>query len=104
LFLTAERFHGAQAVSYGLAHESVPREQLQPAVFAMVAVLSKAGPIALQECKRLVQQVPTWTLEQGLQETAVWSRRLFASAEAAQGMAAFREKRAPTWQTPDKDA
>ncbi len=104
LFLSAERFHGEQAVMYGLAHESVPRSQLQPAVQNMVAVLSKAGPIALQECKRLVQQVPKWTLEQGLQEAAVWSRRLFTSEEAAEGMAAFREKRSPNWQNSNKDA
>jgi methylglutaconyl-CoA hydratase len=104
LFLTAERFHGAQAVTYGLAHESVPRGQLQHAVEGMVATLAKAGPIALQECKRLVRQVPKWPLEQGLQETALWSRRLFASPEAAEGMAAFREKRAPIWQANKKDA
>jgi methylglutaconyl-CoA hydratase len=103
LFLTAERFQGPKAVGYGLANESVPRAQLHAAVEAMVASIAKAGPIAIQEAKRLVQQVPNWSLEVGLQETAVWSRRLFTSPEAAEGMAAFREKRAPAWQLAAKD-
>jgi enoyl-CoA hydratase/carnithine racemase len=28
---------------------------------------------------------------------ATWSRRMFTSPEAAEGMAAFREKRKPSW-------
>jgi enoyl-CoA hydratase/carnithine racemase len=41
--------------------------------------------------------VPQLSVEQGFEEMAVWSRRMFMSPEAAEGMAAFREKRKPNW-------
>jgi methylglutaconyl-CoA hydratase len=41
-----------------------------------------------------VQQLP---VAQGFEEMAQWSLRMFTSEEAAEGMAAFREKRKPAW-------
>ena len=34
---------------------------------------------------------------EGFEATAEWSMRLFRSEEATEGMAAFREKRKPSW-------
>ena len=41
--------------------------------------------------------VPTWSLEDGFETTQAWSRRMFQSDEGSEGMAAFREKRKPSW-------
>ena len=60
-------------------------------------MLCLAGPLALAECKRLVRRVPTLPRDEAFKETAEWSARTFRSAEAAEGMAAFREKRPPAW-------
>ena len=104
LLLTGERFDGRRAVEVGLAHRAVPADQLQAAVQQEVDALRLAGPMALAECKRLVRQVPTLIATQGrdaaLQQAADWSLRMFQSAEAAEGMAAFREKRPPAWTLP----
>jgi methylglutaconyl-CoA hydratase len=97
LFLTGERFSGAQAVQMGLAHRAVPAAQLRAAVDEEIAMLRLGGPIAMAECKKLVRRVPQLSVEQGFEEMAVWSRRMFMSPEAAEGMAAFREKRKPNW-------
>jgi methylglutaconyl-CoA hydratase len=97
LFLTGERFTGRQAVSMGLVHRAVPAAGLQAAVQQEIDMLCLAGPIALAECKRLVRLVPTLPRDQAFQQTAEWSARMFRSAEAAEGMAAFREKRPPAW-------
>lgn len=97
LFLTGERFNGAQAVAYGLAHRAVPAADLERAVDAELALLNLGGPEALKGCKELVRKVPTLSIEQGFAETAPWSVRHFKSAEGAEGMAAFREKRKPNW-------
>ncbi len=51
----------------------------------------------MAECKKLVRQVPNWTRDEAFRETSAWSARMFRSAEAAEGMAAFREKRRPAW-------
>ena len=97
LFLTGERFSGRQAVGYGLAHQAVPADQLQATVDALVATLSAGGPIAVGECKKLVQRIPTLARDAAFAEASAWSARMFRSPEAAEGMAAFREKRKPNW-------
>lgn len=97
LFLTGERFSGAQAVALGLVHRAVPRAELEAAVQAEIDMLSFGGPRALAECKRLVRRVPQLPRDEALRETSEWSARTFRSAEAAEGMAAFREKRKAAW-------
>jgi methylglutaconyl-CoA hydratase len=100
LFLTGERFSGAQAVGYGLAHQAVPAAQLQATVDALVATLAAGGPIAVGECKKLVRRIPTLERDAAFAEASTWSARMFRSPEAAEGMAAFREKRQPNWIKP----
>ena len=97
LFLTGERFDGNQAVTMGLAHRAVPAAQLAEAVQEEVEMINLGGPIAVTECKKLVRRVPEMSVEEGFEVTSEWSGRMFRSAEAAEGMAAFREKRKPSW-------
>jgi methylglutaconyl-CoA hydratase len=97
LFLTGDRFDGRQAVEYGLAHRAVPPDRLAAEVQKEIDALNLGGPIALTECKKLVRSVPDRSLRDGFELTQGWSLRLFQSAEAAEGMAAFREKRKPRW-------
>jgi len=99
LILTGERFTGAQAVAMGFVHRAVPAAQLGAAVQEEIDMLRLGGPIALAECKKLVRTVPTLSTEEGFKLTGEWSRRMFMSPEGAEGMAAFREKRKPTWVT-----
>ena len=97
LFLTGERFDSSQAVEYGLAHESVPPGELVSAVQAKIDAIERGGPIAITECKKLVRTVAERSVQEGFKLTERWSRRMFESEEAAEGMAAFREKREPRW-------
>lgn len=97
LFLTGERFTGRQAVDFGLVHQAAPAKQLAAKVQEVVEMIGLGGPTAVQECKRLVRRVSQLSTAEGFAETADWSRRLFQSAEGAEGMAAFREKRQPNW-------
>jgi methylglutaconyl-CoA hydratase len=97
LFLTGERFTGSQAVEMGFAHRAVAAAELEMAVEEEVAMINMGGPHAVQECKKLVRQVPTLTTEEAFIKTAEWSGALFRSEEGAEGIAAFREKRKPNW-------
>ena len=97
LFLTGERFTGKQAVEMGLAHRAVPPDQLHAAVQEEIEMINRGGPIAVQEAKKLVRRVSQLSIAEGFAETGPWSAKLFRSEEAAEGMAAFREKRQPTW-------
>ncbi|MEM7018718.1 MAG: enoyl-CoA hydratase-related protein [Pseudomonadota bacterium] len=97
LFVTGERFTGTQAVEYGLAHRAVPKDQLEAAVQEEIDMINLGGPNAVAEAKKLVRTVPELTIEEGFNITGDWSGRLFRSEEGAEGMAAFREKRKPSW-------
>ena len=84
-------------MEYGLAHKAVPRDELDAAVEAEIEAIRLGGPTAVTECKKLVRQLPGLSLEEGFELTQQWSRRMFQTAEAAEGMAAFRDKRKPSW-------
>ena len=97
LFLTGERFTGEQAVSMGFAHRAVKAEELTSMVQEEIDAINLGGPIAVQECKKLVRRVRELNIRDGFNETGEWSKRLFQSEEGTEGMAAFREKRKPNW-------
>ena len=102
LFMTGERFSGQDAVNMGLAHRAVPGSDLIQAVQEEIDMINLGGPIAVQEAKKLVRRVSEIPREQGFEETALWSKRLFESGEGLEGMAAFREKRKPEWNTSEE--
>ena len=97
LFLTGERFSGTQAVDMGFAHKAVARDELSAAVQEEIDAINLGGPIAVQEAKKLVRRIRQLSIEEGFEETGPWSRSLFESDEGQEGMAAFREKRKPSW-------
>ena len=79
VFLTGERFDGDQAVAMGLAHRAVEDDELHSAVQEEIDMINLGGPIAVQECKKLVRRVPQLSLADGFEETAEWSARMFRS-------------------------
>ena len=100
LFLSGERISAARAAEVGLINRAVPATDLDAEVTAVVARLLAGGPSALAAAKRLVYTIPGMDREAAFTRTTEVSQALFASAEAAEGMAAFREKRLPSWAPP----
>lgn len=97
LFLTGERIPAARAVEVGLINRCVPPGELDAAVGALVDAIIAGGPLALAAAKRLIAEVPGVDRDTAFTRTAAWSAELFASAEAAEGLAAWRDKRPPAW-------
>jgi methylglutaconyl-CoA hydratase len=100
LFLSGERISAGRAAEVGLITRAVPAADLDAEVAAVVARLLAGGPSALAAAKRLVYTIPGMDREAAFTRTTEVSQALFASAEAAEGMAAFREKRLPSWAPP----
>jgi methylglutaconyl-CoA hydratase len=100
LFLTGARIDAARAASIGLVTRAVAANQLDAEVAALVDQLCLGGPTALAAAKRLVFAVPSLERTAAFTHTSAVSRDLFASPEAAEGMAAFGEKRLPSWAMP----
>jgi methylglutaconyl-CoA hydratase len=99
--LTGERFDAAEAKRIGLVHEVVPADALEARVEAIVEELLLAAPGAIARSKASMLSATGWTLTEaemhGLAHDS-WMQR--ASAEGQEGLAAFLEKRRPTWYPP----
>ncbi len=104
LFLSGERITAARAAEVGLITRAVPAADLDTEVALLVAKLLAGGPSALAAAKRLVYTIPGMDREAAFTRTTEVSQALFASAEAAEGMAAFREKRLPSWAPPPSES
>lgn len=97
LFLTGERFEARRAVEYGLLHRAVPDAELEKAAEEETDAIALGGPIAIREAKKLVRLVSRLPEDEAYRYAGAKIAELFASAEAAEGMAAFLEKRPPRW-------
>jgi methylglutaconyl-CoA hydratase len=103
VFLRGHRFSAARAVELGLINRAVPAARLDAAVDEVLADLRLGGPGALGHAKRLVHNVPKMATRDAFAWAAKRSEELFAGEEAAEGVAAFLEKRAPRWATRDDE-
>lgn len=97
LFLTGRTFSAAEALRSGLVNRVVPAEQLSGEVAKLVSELVAGAPSAQAEVKRLLARVPRLGRSRALEEMVALSERLFSSEEAREGIAAFRERRRPSW-------
>lgn len=96
-YLTGEVFTAADAVNMGLAHESVPSTELPGAAQAVAANILKCGPNAVRAVKELLPKLASLEMPRRVDLTVETLVRLRSSAEGQEGLAAFLEKRAPSW-------
>ena len=97
-FLTAERFDAVEARRIGLVHEVVNIDALDAAVANMTAHLLKGGPQALAAAKKLIVDVSRRPMDDALlAETARRIAAIRVEAEGQEGLAAFFDKRPPSW-------
>jgi methylglutaconyl-CoA hydratase len=97
LMLSGRCFSAEHAAHVGLINRAVPAAELDAAVAELCAEVIGGGPDALQHTKNLISRVPTLAREQAYAEMSELSVSLFASAEGAEGMSAFRERRPAAW-------
>jgi methylglutaconyl-CoA hydratase len=99
LFLTAEVFDAAAALSWGLLHDVVAPDQLDARIAEHLAALAKGSTAAQAVSKQLAAEVDR-PLDAAVIETtvhAIAAQR--ASPEGREGVQAFLEKRKPSWLT-----
>jgi len=97
LFLSGEKISGIRAAEVGLVNKAVPRADYERACDGLIGKLARGGPLALMACKSLVRRVSAMERNAAFEWTAKLSADLFQSEEAAEGIAAFREKRPAAW-------
>lgn len=95
-FLTGEQFSAAHACDVGLVtHVS---HDVPATVAELCAGIRMGAPAAVAATKRMIREVPTLPRDEAFAEMRALSDRLFASPDAQEGMAAFADKRPPSWQ------
>jgi methylglutaconyl-CoA hydratase len=102
LFLTGETFDATRAAAVGLINAAVPADRLDAEVARYVSLLRLGAPGALAATKELLQRPPDGDLDAAFAAMQELSARHFASAEGQEGMAAFAEKRPPSWAHPEQ--
>jgi methylglutaconyl-CoA hydratase len=96
--LTGERFGAVEAHRIGLAHMVVPAERLAAAGDEMVSRLLENAPAAMAETKATALQSAWGGFDRATLDALVEAHaRKRQTAEAAEGLASFAEKRPARW-------
>jgi enoyl-CoA hydratase/carnithine racemase len=97
LCLTGELISAARAAQMGLVNEVVPAAQLDATVDALIAKLKAASPAAMRRGKRVIFAMQMMAFEEALSFAEAQIGLASRSADAAEGLRAFNEKRPPRW-------
>ncbi len=95
--LLAEPLSAAEAYAAGLVSHLVPDAEHEDTVTAVVDRLLAGPPLAYAATKRAVNAASLATLEGALDRERTGQTILLGTRDAAEGMAAFSEKRAPVF-------
>lgn len=93
MLFTARKVGAEEAHRIGLVTRVVPDGTVVDEAKAMVEALAANGPLAITWCKQALRAGMNVDLESALDLEASFSAQAFASADKAEGMRAFLEKR-----------
>jgi 2-(1,2-epoxy-1,2-dihydrophenyl)acetyl-CoA isomerase len=93
--LVGDPIDAPSALAMGLVSRVVPDDALASEARTMAVQLGDAAPLATAATKHALERAWTTDLEAALAEEARLQGRLGGTADHAEGLAAFREKRAP---------
>ncbi|MEH0521456.1 MULTISPECIES: enoyl-CoA hydratase family protein [Streptomyces] len=94
-YLTGEKFGPAEAARIGLITDA--GAEVDAVLEPVLDGLRRASPRALAEAKQLLTTKVLENFDRDAGELTRLSSRLFASADAREGMTAFLERREPGW-------
>lgn len=98
VFFSGRVFDAAEAVALGLLARAVPDAMLDTAVEAEIAPYLAAAPGAVAAGKRLVADLARPVDDAQIAQTVAALIARWESAESAEGISAFFEKRKPRWE------
>jgi methylglutaconyl-CoA hydratase len=99
--ITGERFDAEEAQRIGLVHELCADDGLDRAAAPIIDAIIRSAPDAVRDSKRLVLAHAGPDLsDQQVEALSVQAALKRASAEAAEGLASFRDHRDPHWYAP----
>ncbi len=101
MFLLGRRMKASEAAHYGLVNKVVPKENLMEAAREWAASIAWSAPLAMQSVKEVQRAIECAPLEQAFHKMRTdpmpTYRKMLKSSDAAEGVAAFVEKREPNF-------
>ncbi|WP_269937270.1 enoyl-CoA hydratase family protein [Arthrobacter sp. HY1533] len=98
-YLTGDSFDAAAAEACGLI--TVAADDVDAALEPILAGIRQGSPQGLAVSKKMAAATMLAALDAGAEQMMELSSRLFTTPEAREGMAAFLERRKPSWHLPD---
>ncbi|MEW2359575.1 crotonase/enoyl-CoA hydratase family protein [Spirillospora sp. NPDC029432] len=97
LALTAEPRPASYFHQWGVVNHLVPPGTAAAGALDLAARIGRNGPLAVAASARIMRRSADWTEEQAWREQAAIATPAMRSADTAEGLRAFAEKRAPRW-------
>lgn len=97
VFMNSRRFNADEAITFGLLAKAVNADELDGAVLAEVAPYLDCAPGAVAAAKALARSLGPLIDEAAIAASVTALVTAWDSDEAREGIAAFFEKRSPSW-------
>ncbi len=97
LILTGRSIDAREAERLGLVSRVVPAEETLDAALELARTIASMPPLAVRAAKQAIERAFELPLTAGLELERRAFFMLFATEDQKEGMAAFAEKRSPTW-------
>jgi enoyl-CoA hydratase/carnithine racemase len=98
MIMTGDPVPASKALSWGLVSEVMTRESLLSRALDIAATIASRAPIAAETAKLNLKAAYSMPAEKAIEYERDLQTICFATADAAEGRAAFKEKRAPIFQ------
>lgn len=97
MVLTGDMIDAATAEKFGLVNHVFPADQLEAETMKLAEKIAEKAPIALQLSKEAVKFASRSNLDEGLRREVDLFAICFSTEDKKEGVAAFLEKRKPTF-------
>ena len=95
LSVESERISADRCLELGLANRTVPADALQEEAIAWAKLLAERAPLSVAATKKAMRHATSGSWASTFDVEAPMQQKLRASADSAEGVAAFLEKRKP---------
>jgi enoyl-CoA hydratase len=97
MLLTSDPITGTEAAALGLANRAVSEETLLDESMKLAKKIAKKGPVSMKATLELLNYSKTGSFHEGVKREAQLFGEVFTSEDGQEGIAAFIEKREPTF-------
>lgn len=97
LIFTGRRFTATEALGWGMINRVVPPEDLEGAIAGLAEEILQSAPIANVQAKRAINMSLDLDLRSGIEAEAALYERTLTSADRAEAVRAFADKRPPSF-------